>query len=161
VLRPAVKGWGKPKDTTQTDVEDVAPTDQRERIQEQLTGAAENKTTEARSHFGKATQDRAAGISAGQEAAEPTKETSNGVRTDQPEPATKATRTRRSAQGVNAEPAGYEASPTVNLNVPDTSAAQLVNARVAVLAIAFNDPSTSLEDGLDIANDLWNWAQSA
>lgn len=160
VVRPVVKGWGKPA-PVQTDVEDTAPSSQHEKIQEQLTtgGAVEGevRTDAARSHFGKAVQETARQISTGEERVETVTAEAAG------DAAPKPTRNRKAADATQvAAPAAIVPEVHVAVNMPANDGADAlaatVRARVAVLAIAFNDPSTSLDDGLDIANDLWKWA---
>lgn len=143
------KGWGN-KPEAQAETARPAAEGQRERIQEQLTGAAEQPAA-PRSAFSRGVQDTAREISHGGERVDP-------AQAEQPAAEAPAPRTRRSRTAAAPPPE----APTPESNISDkaSAVAAICAARVATLAIAFNDPSTSVEDGLEIADKLWEWASA-
>jgi hypothetical protein len=164
-LRTVPKGWGK--QPAQTDIEDTAPAPQRERIQEQLQGTAQqpDAVVDARAAFGGriAAQREAIGQDAGQE-------TSNGVRTDPSVPET-PTRTRRSRAAAPAdadvgvvEPVTPKVAvhPVTHVHMADNSAAIVTDARARlVAAVVASDPEATVEDILDASDKLWAWVAAA
>jgi hypothetical protein len=154
-------GWGKAAAVKADDT-------QRERIQEQIGGGDDadkdlpDRSADAAKAFGRR----------GASTAAATQETSNGVRTDQgqpAEPAPRRTRSRAAAaddKGIAVDAvmhaAAGDAPPPIyvdakhTVNVPDTSYALTIQARVALMSsIVASDPAASVEDILLIFDDLW------
>lgn len=148
VIQP--KGWGAPKGNGQADVEHVtqgtAHPDQRQRIQEQI--APQSPADQVRSAFSRGVSEQTAAI---QERSygdtRPVGHVQEQPVADKPAPATRARRSRTAAPATAAEfpPPDYS---------PESMAVALVYARARILAVAFNDPSTTVDDGLEIAREL-------
>jgi hypothetical protein len=159
--RPTPKGWGKPANA-QTDVEDVAPSNQRERIQEKLQGQ-EPEVVDARAAFGGriAAQREAIGQDAARLAPGETEEQhlSGDVTADKP------TRTRRTRSAVSADERPAETGPAhgaTYVHMADTSAAIITDARARlVAAVVASDPAASVEDILAASKELWDWVAAA
>ena len=136
--RPVPKGWGKPAGA---DTAPAAETGQRERVANQLTGAAEvaaPAAEAARAAFSPTVQAGMRELGAGDGAAKAPAPAAA-------EPAAPATRTRRSrAPAAQPEPEPAE----------QPAEAFLMSLRLECLKIAFSDPATTLEEGMEIANEL-------
>jgi hypothetical protein len=164
-------GWGAP------DGDPAAQVDaQRVRIQQQI---APNPQEQVGAAFGAGAQAQAASIQGtayGATAAPAAVPQGWG---GTPPPATAApSRRRRTKAEIAADEAAKAAHPGVAPN-PDSPAAhapeaeeekfrlveteeeiraRIIAARVELLKIAFADPTMSLEDGLEVADELWKWA---
>lgn len=124
--------------------------DQRDRIQEQIN--PEKAPAGRGAGFSRRVQETSEAL---QQGGEQQQDTHNGVRTDAPDPVApdKPRRTRgAAASAVEVAPA---APPQIFMQDPG---AMLVLARAKILGIAFADPACELQDGLDIADELWKWA---
>lgn len=159
--RVTPKGWGRSA-PTQTDVEDVAPSDQRERINQQLTGEGEQPGTvvNARSAFGQRVQEQARNISSGEEhRVDPNQpEMANESNETAADPAPKATRTRRT-RGASDTPAPANEQPvSLHVAAPDMT----IGARAALMgAVIASSPDASVEDILEVTDELWKWVVAA
>lgn len=128
--RVTPKGWGnRGAAQTQSDIEEIAPATQPQRVAETITPGANRPV------FGQRAQT---------EVAQPQNETQP---IQQADPSPPARRSRRTAPAAEVEQSDVA-----------SVAVALVQARVELLKVAFNDPNTSLEDGLEIAEHLWEWA---
>ena len=142
------KGWGAPKPNGQTHVEQLTGgaghPDQRQRIQEQIAPAEA-----ARAAFSGAVGQQTEAIRAADYGPAATQGTQQVEQA--PEPATSAPTTRRrrssAAQGT------LQDKP-IDVTEGTAFVAAVIAARTEVLKVAFSDPQTTLEEGLEIARSL-------
>ena len=149
--KPRPAGWGRGGAAASE-----APKDQREEIADKLNPEAAAASS-GRAAFGrKLNQDAAEG----QEDAN--HETSNGVRTDKPDPAPR--RTRRAAEPAEAPQTAIPAELLAKLDTAvdsilralDTNGSRQVAARAAVfVAVAQGDPSMTVEEITEVSEALW------
>jgi hypothetical protein len=139
--RPVPKGWGKPAGAETAPAVDPG---QRERIANQLTGAGEAAppaAEAARAAFSPSVQAHMQELGAGDGAAKAPAPAAAETAPSAPS----ATRTRRSrAPAAQPEPEAVE----------QPAEAFLMSLRLECVKIAFSDPATTLEEGLEIASEL-------
>lgn len=130
-------GWGA---QTQQD----ATEDQRERIRQTIAPAPQEQVGAA---FGAAVQGAAAAIQNASygEMAQSTQQ-----------PAAVQGGTAEAAPARRRRSTASAAEPTQDT----TAAAAVLAARVEILKVAFADPSMTIEEGCEVANELWAWASN-
>lgn len=166
---PVRRGWGSSAGAAApaNDAAAGAVEGQRERIAAQLTGQAgenDNRQDTARSAFSGGVAKLRESIQQ-EHGGDQVQEHSNGVRMDPEPPAPapeKATTRRTRNASTPAEPVSVASAPVVNVaghttNVPDTTAARLVAARVALLTAVLPLAETP-EQAIEVAEQFWTWA---